>query len=244
MQRMVTLTANVAGEDVGHAADRVSAALARAGEPPRGVSVALRGQATPMRETLATLRVGLALSIVVIFLLLVANFQSAWNAIMVLSTIPAVLVGIMTALFVTGTTLNVQSFLGAIMAIGVAVANAILLVSFAEAQWHAGRSADVAAIEGAQGRLRPILMTSAAMVAGMVPMALALGEGAEQTAPLGRAVIGGLTAATLATLLILPSVFALITAWRRPLVPSLDPNDPQSRHYDGPRTGAQREGVF
>jgi multidrug efflux pump subunit AcrB len=241
MQRMVTLTANVAGEDLAHAADRVSTALARAGEPPRGVTVALRGQAAPMRETLAGLRVGLALSIGVIFLLLAANFQSVWNAIVVLSTIPAVLAGIMAALFLTGTTLNVQSFLGAIMAIGVAVANAILLVSFAESQWRAGRSAEDAAIEGARGRLRPILMTSAAMIAGMTPMALALGEGAEQTAPLGRAVIGGLAAATLATLLILPTVFALTTSRRRPISPSLDPNDPQSPYYDGPQTGTQRE---
>lgn len=241
MQRMVTLTANVAGEDLGHAADRVSAAIARAGEPPRGVSVALRGQAAPMRETLAGLRVGLALSIVVIFLLLVANFQSVWNAVIVLSTIPAVLAGVMVALYLTATTLNVQSFLGAIMAIGVAVANAILLVSFAETRWQAGRSVIEAAIEGAQGRLRPILMTSAAMIAGMIPMALALGEGGEQTAPLGRAVIGGLAAATLATLLILPTVFTLIKWRSHPAAPSLDPDDPQSAYYDGPRTGSQPE---
>ena len=243
MQRMVTLTANVAGEDIGHAADRVSDAIARAGERPRGVSVALRGQAAPMWETLASLRVGLALSILVIFLLLAANFQSIWNAVIVLSTMPAVLAGVIVALFLTGTTLNVQSFLGAIMAIGVAVANAILLVSFAEVRWHAGRSARDAAIEGAQGRLRPILMTSAAMIAGMIPMALALGEGDEQTAPLGRAVIGGLVAATLATLLILPTVFALIKRWSHPITPSLDPDDPQSAYYDGPRTGSQPEGL-
>jgi multidrug efflux pump subunit AcrB len=241
MQRMVTLTANVAGEDLGHAADRVSDAIARAGEPPRGVSVALRGQATPMRETLAGLQVGLALSIVVIFLLLVAYFQSVWNAVIVLSTIPAVLAGVTIALYLTATTLNVQSFLGAIMAIGVAVANAILLVSFAETRWQAGRSAREAAIEGAKGRLRPILMTSAAMIAGMIPMALALGEGGEQTAPLGRAVIGGLAAATLATLLILPTVFTLIKRWRHPVAPSLDPDDPQSAYYDGSRTGSQPE---
>ena len=243
MQRMVTITANVAEEDLGHAADRVSAAIARAGEPPRGVSVALRGQAAPMRETLASLRLGLALSIVVIFLLLAANFQSFWNAVIVLSTMPAVLAGIVVTLFVTGTTLNVQSFLGAIMAIGVAVANAILLVSFAETRWQAGRAAGVAAVEGAEGRLRPILMTSAAMIAGMIPMALALGEGDEQTAPLGRAVIGGLVAATLATLLILPTVFALIKRWSHPITPSLDPDDPQSAYYDGPRTGSQPGGL-
>lgn len=233
MQRMVTLTANVAGEDLGHAADRVSAAIARAGEPPRGVNVALRGQAAPMRETLAGLRVGLGLSIVVIFLLLAANFQSVTNAVIVLSTMPAVLAGVMIALFLTGTTLNVQSFLGAIMAIGVAVANAILLVSFAETRWHTGHSAAEAALEGAQGRLRPILMTSTAMIAGMVPMALALGEGGEQTAPLGRAVIGGLVAATVATLLILPTVFALVKRRSHPVARSLDPDDPQSPYYDG-----------
>lgn len=234
MQRMVTITANVAGEDLGHAAERVSGAVARIGEPPRGVSVALRGQVAPMRETLAGLRIGLALSIGVIFLLLAANFQSVWNAIIVLSTMPAVLAGVMAALALTGTTVNIQSFLGAIMAVGVAVANAILLVSFAETRWQAGRSAEEAAIEGAQGRLRPILMTSAAMIAGMVPMALAIGEGGEQTAPLGRAVIGGLAAATLATLLILPTVFALITRRRHPVVASLDPDDPRSAYYDPP----------
>lgn len=233
MQRMVTLTANVSGEDLGHAADQVSAAIARAGEPPRGVSVAIRGQAAPMRETLDGLRIGLALSIVVIFLLLAANFQSIWNAVVVLSTMPAVLAGVVIALWLTHTTLNVQSFLGSIMAIGVAVANAILLVSFAESRWQSGRSASEAAVAGAQGRLRPILMTSAAMVAGMIPMALAIGEGGEQTAPLGRAVIGGLLAATGATLLILPTVFVLIKRRSKPVVASLDPDDPQSPHYDG-----------
>jgi multidrug efflux pump subunit AcrB len=239
MQRMVTLIANVAGEDLGHAANRVSAAIARVGKPPRGVSVAIRGQVAPMRETLAGLRVGLALSIVVIFLLLAAHFQSIGNAVIVLSTMPAVLAGVMVALFLTGTTLNVQSFLGAIMAIGVSVANAILLVSFAETRWRTGRAATEAAVEGAQGRVRPILMTSASMIAGMIPMALALGEGGEQTAPLGRAVIGGLVAATLATLLILPTVFAWIKRRSRPVVPSLDPDDPQSSHYDGSRTASK-----
>ncbi len=243
MQRMVTLTANIAGEDLGHAADRVSAAIAQAGDPPRGVTVALRGQAAPMRETLASLRLGLGLSIVVIFLLLAANFQSVRNAVIVLSTMPAVLAGVMTALFLTGTTLNVQSFLGAIMAIGVAVANAILLVSFAETRWRAGRSAAEAAVEGAAGRLRPILMTSAAMIAGMIPMALALGEGGEQTAPLGRAVIGGLVAATAATLLILPVVYAWMKAGRLPVEPSLDPDDPTSAYFDDAFTTTRREEI-
>ena len=136
-------------------------------------------------------------------------------------------------LWLTGTTLNIQSFMGAIMAIGVAVANAILLVTFAERHRRDGMGrAGQAAVEGAQSRLRPILMTSCAMIAGMVPMALGLGEGGEQTAPLGRAVIGGLVAATLATLVVLPTVFALVQGRAGTLSPSLDPDDPESRLFD------------
>src|SRR5437899_10212710 len=126
---------------------------------------------------------------------------------MVVSAVPAVIAGVAVALWAPGTTLNIQSFMGAIMAIGVAVANAILLVTFAERSRHSGVASAAAAIEGAQSRIRPILMTSCAMLAGMLPLALALGEGGEQTAPLGRAVVGGLLAATLATLIVLPSVF-------------------------------------
>jgi multidrug efflux pump subunit AcrB len=135
-------------------------------------------------------------------------------------------------LWLTGTTLNIQSFMGAIMAVGVAVANSILLVTFAERSRLEGREPSAAAIEGASSRLRPILMTSAAMIAGMIPMAFGLGEGGEQTAPLGRAVIGGLSGATCATLLVLPAIFAML-AWRsgRTSV-SLDPEDPQSPHFD------------
>jgi multidrug efflux pump subunit AcrB len=132
-------------------------------------------------------------------------------------------------LWLTGTTLNVQSFMGAIMAIGVAVANAILLVTFAEQARRRGESPAVTAIEAARARMRPVLMTSAAMIAGMVPMALALGgEGAEATAPLGRSVIGGLAAATSATLLVLPFVYALLQRSARATSPSLDPDDPDS----------------
>ena len=131
-------------------------------------------------------------------------------AFVVVSTVPAVLMGVVLMLAVTRTTLNVQSFMGAIMAIGVAVANAILLVTFAEQSRVHGTPPLQTAIDAARSRMRPVLMTSAAMIAGMIPMALALGEGAEATAPLGRAVIGGLAAATLATLFVLPSVFALV----------------------------------
>jgi multidrug efflux pump subunit AcrB len=138
-------------------------------------------------------------------------------------------------LLITGTTLNIQSFMGAIMAVGVAVANAILLVTFAERDRRRGPAepagAVQAAIEGARHRVRPVLMTSCAMLAGMVPMALALGEGGEQTAPLGRAVIGGLVAGTLTTLLVLPSVFALVQARSRTESASIDPRDPESVYY-------------
>ena len=128
-------------------------------------------------------------------------------------------------LWLTQTTLNIQSFMGAIMAVGVAVANAILLVTFAERTRMEGAGADAAAVEGAQSRLRPILMTSLAMIAGMMPMAFAFGEGGQQTAPLGRAVVGGLAAATLATLLVLPSVFAIVQARSHRRTASLDPSD-------------------
>jgi multidrug efflux pump subunit AcrB len=135
-------------------------------------------------------------------------------------------------LLATRTTLNIQSFMGAIMAIGVAVANAILVVTFAEGYRRQGRTAIQAGIEGARTRVRPILMTSLAMIAGMVPMALGLGEGGDQTAPLGRAVIGGLLASSLATLTLLPAVFALVMGWWSSTVSvSLSPTDPESRYY-------------
>jgi multidrug efflux pump subunit AcrB len=137
-------------------------------------------------------------------------------------------------LWLTDTTINLQSFMGAIMAVGVAVANAILLVTFAERDRMAGAEAKAAAVSGAQTRLRPILMTSLAMMAGMAPMALGLGEGGQQTAPLGRAVIGGLFAATLATLAVLPSVFAIIQGRSHRRSASLDPRDPQSASYEPP----------
>jgi len=227
-QRMVTLTASVSGEDLGRAARHVQSAIQRAGEPPRGTTVAVRGQIAAMTETFTNITAGLLVAIVVIFLLLAANFQSVRLAFVVISTVPAVLAGVAIILWLTGTTLNVQSFMGAIMAIGVAVANAILLVTFAEQARHRGQSAAVTGIEAARARLRPVLMTSAAMIAGMVPMALAIGEGAQATAPLGRSVIGGLAAATIATLFVLPFVYGLVQRSATALSPSLDPEDPDS----------------
>ena len=229
-QRMVTLTANVAGQDLGRTVGQVDAAIARAGAPPRGGAVTVRGQIGAMRETFTNITAGLVVAVVVIFLLLAANFQSLRLAFVVVSTVPAVLMGVVLMLFVTRTTLNVQSFMGGIMAIGVAVANAILLVTFAEQARVHGTSPLQTAIEAAHSRMRPVLMTSAAMIAGMVPMALALGEGAEATAPLGRAVIGGLAAATVATLIVLPSVYSLVQQSARVGSPSMDPDDPASAH--------------
>ncbi|HZS44202.1 MAG TPA: efflux RND transporter permease subunit [Blastocatellia bacterium] len=224
-QRMITITANIVGKDLGTVTNEVNDAIKRAGDPPRGAVVAVRGQYPAMSQTLSGLQLGLALAIVVIFLLLAANFQSLKISLVTLSTVPAVITGVALALWVTGTTLNVQSFMGSIMAIGVSVANAILLVTYAEGARRAGADSYHAAIEGARSRLRPILMTSMAMIAGMLPMALALGEGGDQTAPLGRAVIGGLLASTIATLLILPIVFSMVLRRTGRASVSLHPDD-------------------
>jgi multidrug efflux pump subunit AcrB len=230
-ERMVTLSANVAGEDLGRTATRVDQAIARAGTPPRGATVAVRGEIAAMRETFTNIMAGLAVAVVVIFLLLAANFQSLRLAFVVVSTVPAVLTGVVLMLAVTRTTINVQSFMGGIMAIGIAVANAILLVTFAEQTRRHGGSPLPPAIHAVAARMRPVLMTSAAMIAGMIPMALAIGEGADATAPLGRAVIGGLAASTLATLFVLPSVYSLVQRSATVASASLDPDDPESAHY-------------
>jgi multidrug efflux pump subunit AcrB len=231
MQRTIAVTANIAGSDLGTVAGQLTKALEELGSPPPGVSVAVRGQIVPMREMLGGLQTGLILAVVAIFLLLTANFQSLRLALIVVATTPAVVAGVVLMLRLTGTTLNIQSYMGAIMAVGVAVANALLLVTFAERSRLAGASAAEAAIDGACSRLRPILMTSLAMIAGMVPMALGLGEGGPQTAPLGRAVIGGLAVATFATLLLLPAVYALVQRGADRESPSLDPDQSDSRTF-------------
>ncbi|MEY4386485.1 MAG: Swarming motility protein SwrC [Verrucomicrobiota bacterium] len=231
MERLVTVRANLSGADLGGATREVERTLAELGPPPAGVNVALRGQVGPMREMQDGLRQGLLLAIAAIFLLLTAHFQSVRLAAIVVSTVPAVLAGVVIALGVTETTLNLQSFMGAIMAVGVAVANAILLVTFAERSRMAGTNATDAAVAGVRGRLRPILMTSAAMLAGMLPVALGLGEGGSQTAPLGRAVVGGLAAATFTTLFVLPAVFALVQAKASRRNASMDPQDRASDHF-------------
>jgi len=225
MQRMLTLGANISGEDLGRVANRVERAVHDVGPPPKGVNVAVRGQVVPMQQMFSGLEMGLLIAVLVIFLLLAANFQSFRLALAVVLTIPAVIAGVALALWITGTTLNIQSLMGAIMAIGIAVANAILLVTFAERDRLCGAGAAQAAVSGATSRLRPIIMTSCAMIAGMVPMAAGLGESGAQTAPLGRAVIGGLLGATVATLVILPALFAMLQGGRTRASASLHPED-------------------
>ncbi|MFB9266028.1 efflux RND transporter permease subunit [Bradyrhizobium erythrophlei] len=210
-QRFIMVQAGLApGEDIGSASRLVSRALAGLGPPPAKVSVTVRGAVVPMGEMLEAFGRGMALAVIAILLLLTAYFQSIRLALITLSTVPAVLAGVALALALTGTTLNVQSVIGAIMAVGVGEANAILLVSFAETSRRTGATAIEAALEGARGRLRPILMTSIAMIAGMLPVAFGWGEGSGEMAPLARAVVGGLAFATLATLIVLPFVFALV----------------------------------
>lgn len=231
MKRQVTLTANISGADLGSVASQVQQAIKRAGDPPTGSTVEVRGQIPPMQEMEAGLSIGLMLAIVAVFLLLTANFQSLRLALVTISTIPAVVTGVVVMLYITSTTINIQSFIGAIMAVGVAMANAILLVTFAEKRRAETKDIRSAAVTGAGSRLRAILMTSLAMIAGMLPMALALGEAGQQNAPLGRAVVGGLIAATLATLFLLPLFFAMLQAKASVKSPSMDPDDPESRYF-------------
>src|SRR6266852_4258253 len=213
------------GEYARYNGQRSVSVIAKLGKPPAKVTVALRGQVEPLNQMLRGLQTGLGVAILAIFLMLAANFQSLRLSLAVMSVLPAALAGVVLALWITGTTLNIQSFMGAIMAVGVAVSNAILLVTFAELE-RAYSDAAAAAVEGGRSRLRPILMTSLAMIAGMLPMALGIGQSGEQSAPLGRAVVGGLALATVATLLVLPAIFALLSRGARQTV-SLLPDDTQ-----------------
>jgi multidrug efflux pump subunit AcrB len=232
MRRAVSITANVSTQDLGAVRKAVLSAIAQGGEPPRGVHVDVRGQLNTLAVVQTSLGRGLLLAVLSIALLLTAYFQSLRLALVSVAATPATLCGVGLTLWLTGTTLNLQSFMGAIMALGVSVANAILLVTFAERSRTQHGGAVRAAVEGGRSRLRPILMTSCAMVAGMLPMAIGASAGGDQTAPLGRAVVGGLTASTLATLLLLPAVFAVAQRGAGVGGASLDPDDPNSGRYD------------
>ncbi|HTU26838.1 MAG TPA: efflux RND transporter permease subunit, partial [Pirellulales bacterium] len=231
-QRYVTLTANVEGEDMGRASAHVAEAIEAAGVPPRGVRVELMGQLPPMIAMFKALGIGLCVAVFVIVVLLTAYFQSPRLSLVSVAAVPGVMAGIATILFCTNTSLNIESFMGSIMCLGVSVSNSVMLVTFMNDHWKAGSPAVEAAIVGASERLRPILMTACAMTVGMVPMALALERGSQMQAPLGLAVIGGLVMSTFATLLVLPSVFAVVIGGRAATSPSIYPDDRESRYYD------------
>jgi multidrug efflux pump subunit AcrB len=230
-QRVVSVTANLHGIALGNAQLRLSEALKHIAAPPKGSTVVMRGQIPALKDTLSGLRIGLLLAVVAIFLLLMANFQSLRLPLVILSTVPGVLVGVIVALLLTRTTLNIQSFMGAIMAVGISVANSILLVSFAEQSRRETSDALQASRQGATSRLRAILMTATAMICGMLPMAIGFGESGAQTAPLGRAVVGGLIFSTITTLGILPAIYASLQRRASTKSNSLNPEDPTSRYY-------------
>lgn len=231
-RRIVTVSSNIYKKDLGTATVDVNNAIKAVGTPPLGTVVNLKGMAKLLEETLGSLSTGLVLAVVVIFLLLAANYQSFKVSLVVLVTIPAVLAGSISILLMTGSTLNLQSYMGIIMSVGVSVANALLLVTNAESLRLTYQNAEKAARVAGAVRLRPILMTSIAMVVGMIPMASGLSESGEQSAPLGRAVIGGLIASTFAALLILPLVFAAIQRKTSVKSVSLNPEDTDSEYND------------
>jgi multidrug efflux pump subunit AcrB len=227
----LSVTANINKMDLGTATDDVNKALASLGKLPRGLTVELRGMSQTLTDTLSSLQTGLLVAILVIFLMLAANFQSFKVSLVVLSTVPAVLFGSLLLVKLTGATLNLQSYMGMIMSVGVSISNAVLLVTNAEElRMHNGNALQ-SAREAVALRARPILMTSLAMIVGMIPMASGLGEGGDQTSPLGRAVIGGLFASTFAALLILPLVFAWVQGNATTQSVSLDPEDKESIFY-------------
>lgn len=227
--RYVTIAANIHNKDLGTAANAVQKALARAGERPKGVLVSIQGQLQLLADTVDGLKTGLAIAIVVIFLLLAAYYQSFALSVMILSVIPAVIAGSLLMLLAFGSTLNLQSYMGIIMSVGVSVSNAFLLADHAErSRYKHHIDVGVSAILAASSRLRPIIMTTLAMIAGMIPMAAGFGEGGEQVAPLGQSVIGGLIMSTFTTLLVLPHLFVWVRKNASHKSPSLDPDDAET----------------
>ncbi len=229
-QRYVTITANIHRQDPGSVFRQVRASIAAFGKLPNGAKIILRGQPDLLQETLSSLQTGLGVAVVVIFLLMTVYFQSFRIAITTLSVIPAVIVGSLLALLVTGHSLNIQSYMGTIMAVGVAIANAVLFITHAEQLRKTGEPHTY--LQAAGARIRPILMTCIAMIAGMLPMSLGLGEGGDQTAPLGVAVIGGLVFSAISVLFFLPHIYHLFAGRRAYRSVSLDPDDENSKTYD------------
>lgn len=227
----ISVTANIDHTDLKTASKDVQRSIKELGELPRGLSVEQIGLGKVLSETMDSLQAGLAVAIIVIFLMLSANFQSFKVSMVVLTTVPAVVLGSLLMLLLTGSTLNLQSYMGIIMSVGVSIANAVLLITNAEHIRKHNQNALAAAREAASLRLRPIIMTSLAMIVGMLPMAIGHGEGGEQVSPLGRAVIGGLLFSTFAVLVILPLIFAWAQEKSSTQSISLDPEDEESKHY-------------
>jgi len=231
-QRFITVTGNLYHHDLGTAIKDINLAIKQLGELPQGVKVYLRGQSEILNQTILELSTGLLLAIMVIAILLTGYFQSFRLTLNVLCSLPGVLAGSMLLLWLTGNTLNIQSFMGCIMAVGVSVANSILLVVNArEISNNTAINGNIGAL-AAQNRFRPILMTSMAMIAGMIPMSLGLGESGRQTAPLAIAVIGGLLFSTFISLWLVPIVYNLLNKNRPSSSLSLDPTDQTSRYYE------------
>ncbi|HTM93158.1 MAG TPA: efflux RND transporter permease subunit, partial [Flavisolibacter sp.] len=222
-QRYITVTANLYNKDLGAAMKDVNKVIKGLDSIPAGMKIYQRGQTDVFTSTFGELQNGILLAVIVILLLLAANFQSFPLSVAVVSTVPAVIAGSLLLLWLTGKTLNIQSFMGCIMAIGVSVANAILFVTNAEN--YRKREISNAATLGISDRLRPILMTSCAMIAGMIPMSLGLGEGGDQTSPLAIAVIGGLLFSTLCSLLVLPAVYQSLNGRKKFKTVSLLPEE-------------------
>ncbi|HUA32656.1 MAG TPA: efflux RND transporter permease subunit [Candidatus Binataceae bacterium] len=211
VQRVIDLNCAVSGRDLGSATDAVQTAIDGLGKLPPGTVITIRGQSQAMRSSFRTLSFGIVLAIILVYLLMAANFQSWLEPFIITMAIPGALAGVLWMLVLTGTTINVESLMGTIMAVGVGVANGNLLITFANEMREEGHSPVTSAIEAGRIRFRPIIMTALAMILGMLPMALAIGEGSEQNAPLGRAVIGGLLAATLMTLFVVPAIYSIFS---------------------------------
>ena len=211
VQRVIDLNCAVSGRDLGSATNEVQKAIDGLGKLPAGTLITIRGQSQAMRDSFRTLSGGIVLAIILVYLLMAANFQSWLEPFIITMAIPGALAGVLWMLVATGTTINVESLMGTIMAVGVGVSNGNLLVTFANEMREEGHSPVESAIEAGRIRFRPIIMTALAMILGMLPMALALGQGSEQNAPLGRAVIGGLIAATLMTLFVVPAIYSIFS---------------------------------
>jgi len=210
-QPAIDIYGSVEGADLGYVQSQIQGILKDSSKDvPKGANVSVKGQVLTMQQSFKGLLLGLVAAIVLVYMLIVVNFQSLLDPLIVVAALPAALAGIVWMLFLTGTTVSVPALTGSIMCMGIATANSVLVISFAREQMQEGKDSVAAAIEAGFTRLRPVLMTALAMIIGMIPMALGLGESGEQNAPLGRAVIGGLVFATFATLFFVPTVFSVV----------------------------------